>query len=122
MATLDVRATGPEQTVAELSGGNQQKLVFARALAMRAEVLLCDEPTQAVDVVTRAVIHALLRAHRQRGGAALVVTSDLDEMLDLVDRIVVLRDGCTVASLPSHGLQAEDVLRHCFAPTEAAAA
>ncbi len=122
MRALGVKATGPEQTVAELSGGNQQKLLFARALAMRPALLLCDEPTQAVDVVTRAEIHRLLRAHRGPGCAALVVTSDLGEMLELADRIVVLREGRTVASLDNQaGLQPEDVLRWCFAPEASAA-
>ena len=116
MQALDVKATGSEQTVVELSGGNQQKLVFARAMAMQPKLLLCDEPTQAVDVATRSAIHRLLRAHRASGGAALLVISDLDEMLELADRIVVLRDGCTAASLVNDGLGAADVLRWCFAP------
>lgn len=115
MRALDVKATGPEQTIAELSGGNQQKIVFARALALQPRVLLCDEPTQAVDVGIRAAIHELLRAHRAAGGAVLVVSSDLDEMLELVDRVVVLRDGTTVAALENRGLSGETVLGWCFA-------
>jgi ribose transport system ATP-binding protein len=114
MQGLNVKATGPDQSVAELSGGNQQKLVFARALAMNAHVLLCDEPTQAVDVATRRAIHRLLREHCARGGAALVVSSDLNEMLELADRVVVLRDGVTVAHLEGARLNASEVLRWCF--------
>lgn len=119
MHALDIKATGPEQIIAELSGGNQQKVVFARALAMAPTVLLCDEPTQAVDVGVRAAIHELLREHRARGGAVLVVSSDLDEMLGLTDRIVVLRDGVTVAALDNRGLSGDDVLRWCFGPARA---
>ena len=115
MQALDIKATGPEQSVVELSGGNQQKLVFARALAMNAQVLLCDEPTQAVDVGTRRAIHQLLRKHCARGGAALVVSSDLSEMLELAQRVVVLREGITVANLSGAGLNANEVLRWCFA-------
>jgi ribose transport system ATP-binding protein len=119
MQGLNIKATGPEQSVVELSGGNQQKLVFARALAMRSgkqvQVLLCDEPTQAVDVATRRAIHQLLREHCARGGAALVVSSDLSEMLELAQRVVVLREGVTVANLEGAHLNAPEVLRWCFA-------
>jgi ribose transport system ATP-binding protein len=114
MHGLNVKATGPEQSVVELSGGNQQKVVFARALAMNSKVLLCDEPTQAVDVTTRRAIHQLLREHCARGGAALVVSSDLTEMLELAQRVVVLREGVTVANLHGAQLNAPEVLRWCF--------
>jgi ribose transport system ATP-binding protein len=114
MQGLSIKATGPEQSVVELSGGNQQKVVFARALAMNAKVLLCDEPTQAVDVTTRRAIHQLLREHCARGGAALVVSSDLTEMLELAQRVVVLREGVTVANLEGAQLNAPEVLRWCF--------
>ena len=124
MQALDIKATGPEQSVVELSGGNQQKVVFARALAMNAQVLLCDEPTQAVDVGTRRAIHQLLRDHCARGGAALVVSSDLSEMLELAQRVVVVREGITVANLSGGDLNAVEVLRWCFAApqTEAVSA
>jgi ribose transport system ATP-binding protein len=115
MQGLNIKATGPDQSVVELSGGNQQKVVFARALAMNALVLLCDEPTQAVDVATRRAIHQLLRDHCARGGAALVVSSDLSEMLELAQRVVVLREGVTVADLSGANLNAPEVLRWCFA-------
>jgi ribose transport system ATP-binding protein len=114
MQGMNIKATGPEQSVVELSGGNQQKVVFARALAMNAKVLLCDEPTQAVDVTTRRAIHQLLRQHCARGGAALVVSSDLTEMLELAQRVVVLREGVTVANLHGAQLNAPEVLRRCF--------
>ena len=118
MQALDIKATSPEQSVVELSGGNQQKVVFARALAMNAQVLLCDEPTQAVDVGTRRAIHQLLREHCARGGAALVVSSDLSEMLELAQRVVVLREGVTVANLMGAQRNANEVLRWCFAGSQ----
>jgi ribose transport system ATP-binding protein len=121
MQSLNIKATGPEQSVVELSGGNQQKVVFARALANHATVLLCDEPTQAVDVTTRRAIHQLLRDHCARGGAALVVSSDLSEMLELAQRVVVLREGVTVANLEGVQLNAPEVLRWCFDAAPAAA-
>ena len=121
MQGLNIKATGPEQSVVELSGGNQQKVVFARALAMNAKVLLCDEPTQAVDVTTRRAIHQLLREHCASGGAALVVSSDLTEMLELAQRVVVVREGVTVANLEGAQRNASEVLRWCFDAAPAAA-
>ena len=114
MQALAIKARDSEQPVSELSGGNQQKVVFARALAMQPTLLLCDEPTQAVDVTTRRAIHQLVRNHCGDGGAALVVTSDLDEMLQWVDRILVVREGKTVANLPNQQLTAAQVLAWCF--------
>ena len=71
MQALAIKARDSEQPVSQLSGGNQQKVVFARALAMQPTLLLCDEPTQAVDVTTRRAIHQLVRNHCGDGGAAL---------------------------------------------------
>ncbi|MFM7698203.1 MAG: ATP-binding cassette domain-containing protein, partial [Limnohabitans sp.] len=109
-----IKARDLEQPVSELSGGNQQKIVFARALAKKPQLLLCDEPTQAVDVATRRAIHHRVRSHCESGGAALVVTSDLHEMLQWVDRVVVVREGQSVADLPNHNLTAAQVLHWCF--------
>ena len=113
--TLAIKARDREQPVSELSGGNQQKIVFARALAMQPQLLLCDEPTQAVDVATRRAIHHMVRSHCEGGGAALVVTSDLQEMLQWVDRVVVVREGQSVADLPNQHLTPAQVLHWCFA-------
>jgi ABC-type sugar transport system ATPase subunit len=112
---LAIKARDREQPVSELSGGNQQKIVFARALAMQPQQLLCDEPTQAVDVATRRAIHHMVRSHCEGGGAALVVTSDLQEMLQWVDRVVVVREGQSVADLPNQHLTPAQVLHWCFA-------
>ena len=112
---LAIKARDREQPVSELSGGNQQKIVFARALAMQPQLLLCDEPTQAVDVATRRAIHHMVRSHCEGGGAALVVTSDLQEMLQWVDRVVVVREGQSVADLPNQHLTPAQVLHWCFA-------
>jgi ribose transport system ATP-binding protein len=80
-----------------LSGGNQQKVVVARWLGLSPRVLLLDEPTQGVDVGARADIHAHIRSAVEAGGAAIVVSSDVDELLELTDRIVVLTAGRIVA-------------------------
>ncbi len=111
---LNIRAAAPGQPVGELSGGNQQKVVFARALQGRPDVWLCDEPTQAVDVMTRRAIHALLREQADAGVGVVLVTSDLTELLEVAGRVVVLREGRSVATLEGPALTAEAVLRACY--------
>ncbi len=119
--SLDIRAAGPAQPINELSGGNQQKVIFARALAERPQVWLCDEPTQAVDVMTRRAIHGLLRAQAASGAGVLFVTSDLAELLEVADRVVVLREGRSVAALTGEDLSAGAVLQACYGPAPAGA-
>lgn len=112
--SLDIKQTGIGQPVSELSGGNQQKVVFARALTTNPEVWLCDEPTQAVDVRTRAEIHRLLRRKAAEGNAVVYVTSDLKEMLEIADRIQVMAAGRTGEVLENQGLTAAEVLARCY--------
>jgi ribose transport system ATP-binding protein len=88
-----VRARSLEQPVAELSGGNQQKVLLARALARDAEVILLDEPTRGIDVGARGEVHARLRALAAEGKAILVASSDLEELVALADRILVMAEG-----------------------------
>lgn len=114
MQTLKVKAVGPEQAVGELSGGNQQKVVFAKALMSKPILFLCDEPTQAVDVMTREEIHRLLKEQADSGCGVLFVSSDLQEVLDVSDRLVVMHNGETIAELPNDGLTADQVLQLCF--------
>jgi ribose transport system ATP-binding protein len=95
---LGVRCASLEQPVAQLSGGNQQKVVLARALARGGEVYLLDEPTRGVDAAARLEIHARLRRLAQGGAAVVMVSSELDELLLLCDRVAVLCAGRTVAT------------------------
>ena len=95
MKELNIKAVNNNQKLSELSGGNQQKVVFAKSLAFDPEVFLCDEPTQAVDIMTRGEIHELLRAKAQEGKAVVYVTSDLLEMLEIADNILIMANGKT---------------------------
>ena len=90
---LRIRTTGPEQQVSELSGGNQQKVAFARWLVRDCRVLICDEPTRGIDVGGRYEIYELLERLARRGVAVLMISSDLPEVLGLADRIVVMHEG-----------------------------
>lgn len=114
MADLNVKASGTEQAVGQLSGGNQQKVVFAKALMSSPILFLCDEPTQAVDIMTREEIHRLLKNQANDGSAVLFVSSDLQEVLDISDRLYVVHQGRIVADIPNRNISPENVLAYCF--------
>jgi len=90
---LDVRAAGLWQRVRELSGGNQQKVVLAKWLAARPQILILDEPTRGIDVGTKAAVHQLMSTLAAQGFAILMISSELPEILGMSDRIVVMREG-----------------------------
>jgi ABC-type sugar transport system ATPase subunit len=111
---LDVRGRSLDQEVLTLSGGNQQKVVLARFLALDPRVLLLDEPTRGVDVATKSQIYALIRDRAATGCAVLVVSSELPELLGLCDRIVVLHDGRVGATFDHGGASEEALLHACY--------
>ncbi|MDF1605695.1 sugar ABC transporter ATP-binding protein [Nocardioides sp. YIM 152315] len=92
-ASLDVRPDGVTRAVRTLSGGNQQKVVLARWLLRDCRVLLLDEPTRGVDVGARSEIYQLIRSLADRGVAVVVVSSEIEEVLGLADRVLVVREG-----------------------------
>jgi ABC-type sugar transport system ATPase subunit len=96
---LRVRAPSVDSTVAGLSGGNQQKIVLAKWLAARSDVLILDEPTRGVDVGAKAEIHALIGELAAQGTAILLISSELPEVLSLAERILVLREGRLVGEV-----------------------
>ena len=99
MAEFQVRAPSSLVPLAALSGGNQQKVIVARWLRANPRVILLDEPSQGVDAVARDEIHALVRAAAEKGAAVVVVSSDLEELEQLSDRVVVLHGGRIVDDL-----------------------
>ncbi len=94
--SLDVRPAGVDRAVRTLSGGNQQKVVLARWLLRECRVLLLDEPTRGVDVGARSEIYALVRRLADSGVAVVVVSSEVEEVLGLADRVLVVREGAVV--------------------------
>jgi len=98
--TYDVRPPKPAADLAALSGGNQQKVVLARWLELEPRVLLLHEPTQGVDVATRAEIYELMRARCARGVAILWVSTDFDELAKICDRILLCAGGVITGSVP----------------------
>ncbi len=95
----DVRAASTTMLLKSLSGGNQQKCLIARALLAEPDVLILDEPTRGVDIGAKRAIHDMIRQLADSGLGAVVISSELEELTAVCDRIVVLYEGRSVASL-----------------------
>ena len=104
---VDLRAAGLDQEVQYLSGGNQQKVVLAKWLAVDADLLLFSDPTRGIDVNAKAGIHRLIRDLARAGKAILLASSDLPEIIGMSDRIVVMWDGRIHGELPAGASEAE---------------
>ena len=100
MERYDVRPRNPQLRSSKFSGGNQQKLVLAREAMTEPQVLLVGQPTRGVDIGAIEFIHDRLRAMRDAGGAVLLVSSELDEILSLADRVIVMNGGRVAGELP----------------------
>ena len=109
-ATVDVRPADPDRIVRTLSGGNQQKIVLARWLLRRCKVLLLDEPTRGVDVGARSEIYVLIRELADSGVAVVVVSSEVEEVLGLADRVLVVAAGRVLHDGPAAGINENQVL------------
>jgi ABC-type sugar transport system ATPase subunit len=116
-AEVDVRAASLEQEVRYLSGGNQQKVVLAKWLATRPDVLIFDEPTRGIDVGAKAGIHELMRELANSGVGILMISSELPEVIGMSDRIVVMRNGTVAGELPA-GSSEQDILLLAATDTE----
>src|SRR5215210_1736833 len=108
--SLEVRPPGVRRPVRNLSGGNQQKVVLARWLLHGCRVLLLDEPTRGVDVGARSEIYALIRRLADEGVAIVVVSSEVDEVLGLSDRVLVISEGRVVHEGPASDIDEHRVL------------
>ena len=107
---LRVRTPDLATPVRQLSGGNQQKTVLARWLATEPKLLILDEPTHGVDVGAKAEIYALIRGLAAQGIAILLISSELPEILDLSDRIVVMREGRVAGVVPRAGANEQAIM------------
>lgn len=105
----DVRCQGPGAPVRQLSGGNMQKLVLARVLSQQPNVILAHQPTWGLDVGATAYVHDQLLAARQRGAGVLLISEDLDELLQLCDRIQVLYHGQLSQPLPIESVTLQEL-------------
>ena len=108
--SLDLRPAEPDRIARTLSGGNQQKILLARWLVHGTDLLLLDEPTRGVDVGARAEIYSLIRQLADAGTAILLVSSEIEEVLGLSDRVLVIADGAVVSSAAATDITEQDVL------------
>ncbi|WP_333815561.1 sugar ABC transporter ATP-binding protein [Tabrizicola sp.] len=109
-AALDLRAADMSLAVSSLSGGNQQKVVLARWLALSPRVILFDEPTRGVDVGAKAEIYRLMRALSDRGVGVLMISSDMEEVIGVSDRVLVMHEGRIAGSLIRADLSEQAIL------------
>jgi ribose transport system ATP-binding protein len=119
LAQLDVRAASLDADVGTLSGGNQQKVVLARALLGAPRVLLCDEPTQGVDAGARVEIYRLLREQAGDDKAVVVLSSDAVELAGLCDRVAVFSRGHVVATLAGADVTEQNITGTAISSTQA---
>ncbi len=111
MDRLKIKAASADQKVSELSGGNQQKVLLARWLCLRPKVLLLDEPTRGIDVGAKAEVQKLIDEFAEEGLGVLLISSELEELIEGSDRVLVLRDGASVAELTGGQVSEPALLR-----------
>ncbi|CAN5402637.1 ABC transporter ATP-binding protein [soil metagenome] len=102
MTEFDVRANSPQQQARRLSGGNAQKMVLARELSRKPDVVVCAEPTRGLDIAATAAVRARLVEARDNGAAVLLVSSEIDEVTQIADRVLVISGGRIVAEFNDH--------------------
>ena len=110
MDRLQIKASSPRQRVSELSGGNQQKVLLARWLATEPKVFLLDEPTRGIDVGAKREVQSLIDELAQAGLAVVLISSEMDELVEGSDRVVVLHDGSVVAELHGADLTTSELM------------
>ena len=111
MRRMGVKATSAEQKIRELSGGNQQKVLLARWLCMQPKLLILDEPTRGIDIGAKAEIQALVNELAAGGLGVIMVSSELEELVEGSSRVIVLRDGHKVTELSGDQISQQAIIR-----------
>jgi ribose transport system ATP-binding protein len=119
---LQIKLSSPDQKVRELSGGNQQKVLLARMLCLNPKVLILDEPTRGIDVGAKAEIQALIDELAAHGLGVLLISSELEEVVEGADRVLVLRDGAVVGTLRGAEISEDRIMHAIAAASQDAAA
>jgi ribose transport system ATP-binding protein len=110
MTALGVRAAGLDQQVGLLSGGNQQKVVLGKWLALNPTVLILDEPTRGVDVGAKSEIYKLMFDLAERGVGILMISSEMEEVISVSDRVIVIHEGAIRGELQGEHMTEENIL------------
>jgi ribose transport system ATP-binding protein len=108
---LSIRTPGIEQAVQYLSGGNQQKVALAKWLALRPKVLILDEPTRGIDVGSKSEIYRLIRELAESGVAVIMISSDMEEIIGLADRVLVMHECAIRGELGREGMTEEKIMQ-----------
>jgi ABC-type sugar transport system ATPase subunit len=114
LVTLGAKPTSPHVSVGLLSGGNQQKVLFARALLGETHLLIADEPTRGVDVAAKRQIYDLIVDHASRGLAVLLVSSEMEEVIGLAHRVIVMRQGRVAGNLTGVEITDQNIAKLAF--------
>jgi ribose transport system ATP-binding protein len=109
--SLNIKTADVETVVRTLSGGNQQKVVLAKWLSMKPKVMIFDEPTRGIDVGSKSEIYSLMRRLADAGVAILMISSDMEEVIGVSDRIVVMQEGAISGTLDRDQFSEENVMR-----------
>lgn len=104
---LNIKVSSAQQLAGKLSGGNQQKVVFAKVLLADSDILILDEPTRGVDVGAKAEIYAIMNKLTEAGKSILVISTDLPELIGVSDRVIVMREGRTVLEISKQEMNQE---------------
>jgi ribose transport system ATP-binding protein len=121
MKRLGIKASSAEQKIRELSGGNQQKVLLARWLCKNPKFLILDEPTRGIDIGAKGEIQSLINELAESGLGVLMISSELEELVEGSSRVVVMRDGQSVAELRGREISQDNII-HAMAEGEAPAA
>ncbi len=116
IATLNIKCSSPEAPVRTLSGGNQQKVLLARWLAIQPRLLILDEPTRGIDVGARAEIESLITSLRNDGLSVILISAEIDEITRVCDRALILRDRRVIGELAGDELTEAAILSRIAAP------
>jgi galactofuranose transport system ATP-binding protein len=117
---LRIKISDPDQRVRDLSGGNQQKVLLARMLCLEPKVLLLDEPTRGIDVGAKAEIQALIDELAAAGLGVVLISSELEEIVEGADRVLVLRDGAVVGVLTGDAISEDRIMTTIAAASDEA--
>src|SRR5262249_8875636 len=114
MTDVSIKAPSPSAPVQTLSGGNQQKVLFARSFSGQPQLLIADEPTRGVDVGAKRAIYDLIAARAAQGMAVLVVSSEIEEVIGLADRVLVIAGGRIAAELTGSAITEQAITEAAF--------
>ncbi len=111
MQMLNVKTPSPEQKIVNLSGGNQQKVIIGRWLAGNPKILILDEPTRGIDIGAKAEIYRIMNELLKQGIAIIMISSEMPEVINMSDRVCVMRDGCISGILEKEELVQESIMQ-----------